>query len=108
MMPTQDGFGETDPLMEHTDGCDHGCDDGNTTGPFQPDGASTPVPGEQIPLSIVFSSVYISHRYGFENGVIVHCLLAFLYTLASRRELHCTVKVARLDFLGTTPLKFEN
>ena len=43
---SEDGFGEKDPLLEHTD--DRNDDDaGDTTGPFQPGSASTP---EQIPM----------------------------------------------------------
>ena len=45
----EDGFGEKDPLMEHTDDRNDD-DDGDTTGPFQPGSASTPGPGEQIPM----------------------------------------------------------
>ena len=46
------GYGETDPLMDHTDdrNDDDDGDDGNTTGPFQPGSWSTPGPGEQIPM----------------------------------------------------------
>ena len=40
------GFGNTDPLMEHTDDRN----DGDTTGPFQPGSVSTPGPSEQIPM----------------------------------------------------------
>ena len=42
------GFGETDPLMEHTD--DRKDDDEDTTGRFDPASASTPGPGENIPM----------------------------------------------------------
>ena len=49
MAAREGGFGNTDPLMEHTD--DRNDDDnGDTTGPFQPGSASTPGPGEQIPM----------------------------------------------------------
>lgn len=43
------GHDERDPLMDHTDdrGDDDDCD---TTDPFQPGSASTPVPGERIPM----------------------------------------------------------
>ena len=37
----QGGFGDTDPLMEHTDDRNDN-DDGDTTGAFQPEGTSTP------------------------------------------------------------------
>ena len=43
------GFGETDPLMEHTDDRNDE-DDGDTTGTFDPGSASTPGRRERIPL----------------------------------------------------------
>ena len=44
-----DGFGDRDPLMEHTD--DRGDDDdGDITGAFESGSASTPGPSEQIPM----------------------------------------------------------
>ena len=44
-----DGFGDRDPLMEHTGDRDDD-DDGDTTGAFEPCSASTPGPSEQIPM----------------------------------------------------------
>ena len=49
MAAREGGFGERDPLMEHTDDRNDD-DDGDTTGPFQPGSASTPGPSEQIPM----------------------------------------------------------
>ena len=49
MAAREGGFGDTDPLMEHTDDRNDD-DDGDTTGPFQPGSSSTPGPGEQIPM----------------------------------------------------------
>ena len=46
-----DGFGDTDPLMEHTD--DRNDDnDGDTTVGFNPRSASTPGPNENIPMEM--------------------------------------------------------
>ena len=45
------GFGERDPLMEHTDDRDDDDRDDDTTMPFQPNEASTPGPPvEEIPM----------------------------------------------------------
>ena len=49
MAASEGGFGETDPLMEHTDDR-NGDDDGDTTGQLQPGSASPPRPAEQIPM----------------------------------------------------------
>lgn len=50
-MAAEGGFGDRDPLLEHTDDRDdrNDNDDSDTTGPFQPGGASTPGPSEGIP-----------------------------------------------------------
>ena len=44
-MSAEGGFGEKDPLLEHTDDCNDN-DVGDTTGPFDPNRASTPPPGQ--------------------------------------------------------------
>lgn len=46
MAASEGGFGDTDPLMKHTDDRN----DGDKTGQFQPGSASAPGPGEQIPM----------------------------------------------------------
>ena len=44
-----DGFGDRDPLMEHTDDRDDD-DDGDPNKTFESGSASTPGPSEQIPM----------------------------------------------------------
>ncbi len=48
MSSAEGGFDERDPIINHTDDRNDN-DDGDTTGPFQPEGSSTPGPSEQIP-----------------------------------------------------------
>ena len=63
-----DGFGDRDPLMEHTDDRDDD-DDGDTTGVFEPSSASTPAPsGEQIPMPTRTTTMNLPPERGSDNA----------------------------------------